>query len=267
MILLKTKKRLKKIIRSSSKSSLIAYFVIRGLIILCMVREIMNGNIEHAFLCLLSLSLLLVPAFLEKTFKIELPSVLEVSIFLFIFSAEILGEINNFYMIFNNFDSILHTINGFLAASVGFSLVYLLNENSASFNLSPLFVTLVAFCFSMTIGVVWEFFEYGMDNVFKLDMQKDEIVDDIYTVKLDPNNSNTVISVNDIARTQLLDKDNKLLVEVDGYLDIGLRDTMKDLLVNFIGATVYSLFGFLYLTNKSKYNVAEKFMVKKQVNV
>ena len=119
----------------------------------------------------------------------------------------------------------------------------------------------------MTIGVVWEFFEYGMDNVFKLDMQKDEIVDDIYTVKLDPNNSNTVISVNDIARTQLLDKDNKLLVEVDGYLDIGLRDTMKDLLVNFIGATVYSLFGFLYLTNKSKYNVAEKFMVKKQVNV
>lgn len=223
----------------------------------------MNLNIENAFLCLLSLVLLLVPAFLEKTFKITLPSLLEISVFLFVFAAEILGEINNFYAIFTNFDSILHTINGFLSASVGFSLVYLLNENHASFNLSPLFVTLVAFCFSMTIGVVWEFFEYGMDTTFKLDMQKDTYVTDIYTVKIDPDNSNNVIAVNDINQVKLYDSKGMEILTLTGYLDIGLKDTMKDLLVNFIGASVYSFFGYLYLIGKSKNKLVEKFLIKK----
>lgn len=145
--------KIKKVVSESSKVSIAVYIILRILVIVCVIREVMNGNIENALLCILSLILFLFPAIVEKTFKIDLPSILEVIILLFIFSAEILGEINNFYGQFSNFDDILHTINGFLAASVGFSLVYLLNENIETFKLSPIFVSLVAFCFFMTIGV------------------------------------------------------------------------------------------------------------------
>ena len=182
---------------------------------------------------------------------------------IFIYSAEILGEINNFYGTFTYFDSILHTINGFLCASVGFSLVYLLNENIESLKLTPIFVALVSFCFSMTIGILWEFFEYGMDTYFKLDMQKDEYVYNIRTVTLDPKQDNNVISIEGIDHTILYDKDDNVLATIDGYLDVGINDTMKDLIVNFIGAIVFSFFGYLYMINQDKYKLAGKFLTRK----
>lgn len=257
-------KKLTKTIKYTSKTSVIIYLILRFLIIVCMIREIYNGNFENVLLCILSLVLFLIPAFVEKTFKIDLPTILEVLIFLFIFSAEILGEINNFYGKFQYFDDILHTINGFLAASVGFSLIYLLNEKSDSFNLSPLFVSLVAFCFSMTIGVVWEFFEYGMDNIFNLDMQKDEYVYNINTVTIDPLQNNNVVKIKDANYTVIYDTSGNELITLEGYLDIGLHDTMKDLLVNFIGALIFSIFGYMYIINQEKYKITGKFLIKKK---
>lgn len=97
------------------------------------------------------------------------------------------GEISEFYLLFPFWDTVLHTINGFLAAAIGFSLVDLLNRSEkAVFSLSPLFMAIVAFCFSMTIGVVWEFFEFGMDQIGGLDMQKDTVIHTIRSVTLDP---------------------------------------------------------------------------------
>ena len=85
----------------------------------------------------------------------------------------------------------LHTTNGFLCAAVGFSLIDILNRNAKiKFTLSPVYVALAAFCFSMTIGVLWEFFEFSMDRLFHMDMQKDTIVHTISSVMLDPTNSN-----------------------------------------------------------------------------
>lgn len=253
-------KEIKKTIRQSDKKTLTVYVVLRFLVIICMIRELMHGNIENALLCVLSLFLFLLPTIIEKAFRIDLPSTLEIIILLFIFLAEILGEINNFYGLFHNFDEILHTLNGFLAASVGFSLVYLLNENIESFHLSPFFVALVAFCFSMTIGVAWEFFEYEMDKTFNLDMQKDEYVYKIRTVMLDEKQDNNVVAIDDIAKTVLYDSNNQELMTIDGYLDIGLHDTMNDLIVNFIGALIYSIFGYLYIMNSKKYKIAGKFL-------
>jgi len=255
--------RIKKAINKANKSTFFVYLTLRGLVILCLIRELFHGNYENVLLCILSLVLFLLPAFVEKTFKIDLPNILEIIILIFIFSAEILGEINNFYGIFNNFDNILHTINGFLCASIGFSLIYLLNENIESFKLSPLFVSIVAFCFSMTIGVFWEFFEYGMDKYFNMDMQKDEYVYNINTVTIDPEFSNKVIKIDGIEKTISLDKNNNQILEINGYLDIGLHDTMKDLIVNFVGALIFSIFGYLYMLNKDKYNLAGKFLTKK----
>ncbi len=248
------REKMRGLIKGNDKKSVFVYFLLRTLIIICMIRELMNGNFQNAALCVLSLILFLLPFFIEKKLKIELPSLLEIIIFCFIFAAEILGEINNFYGTFPYWDTILHTLNGFLCASVGFSLVYLLNENSKSFYLSPIFVCLVAFCFSMTIGVAWEFFEYGMDSLFGLDMQKDEIVDHINTVTFDPKQDNQVVSISGIKQTVLYGQEG-VLYKMDGYLDIGLHDTMKDMFVNCIGAFVYSVFGYLYMKNKKKYGL------------
>lgn len=255
--------KFKKAYMDSSKASFFVYLLIRILVILCMIGELINGNYENAFLCILSLVMLLMPFFLEKAFKIDFPSVFEIIVFIFIFSAQILGEINNFYGHIPFWDTMLHVVNGFLCASIGFSLIYLLNVKIKSFHLSPIFVALVSFCFSTTVGVFWEVFEYGMDNVFKLDMQKDEYVDSVRTVTLDPDVSNKVITVNNIDYTVLYDESGNELVFLDGYLDIGLNDTMKDLIVNFIGAFVFSVFGYLYIVNKDKYSFAENFMMKK----
>ena len=147
-------KRLKLKYKETKKKSLLVYFTLRILVILCMILELVRGDLNNAFLCFLSLMLFTIPTFIEDKFKIGIPSLLESIIYIFIFSAEILGEINNFYGNIPYWDTMLHTINGFLAAGVGFSLVDLLNENNKNINLSPLYVALVSFCFSVTIVVV-----------------------------------------------------------------------------------------------------------------
>ena len=260
-------KRLKKKYKETKKKSLLVYFTLRILVILCMILELLRGDLNNAFLCFLSLLLFTIPTFIEDKFKIGIPSLLESIIYIFIFSAEILGEINNFYGNIPYWDTMLHTINGFLAAGVGFSLVDLLNENSKNINLSPLYVAIVSFCFSMTIGVVWEFYEYGMDKYLNLDMQKDKYVYKIQTVTLDPKNDNNIVTINGIDHTILYDSNNNKLAELDGYLDIGIHDTMKDLLVNFIGAIVYSIFGYLYIIDHEKHQLAGKFITTKKKEV
>ena len=231
------------------KSSFAVYVVLRMLVLALAILQFFNGNYENVFLCILTLLLLLAPAFIQVQFRIELPSVLEVIVLVFAFSAEILGEISSFYEIFPFWDTVLHTMNGFLAAAIGFSLVDLLNRSDrVKFELSPLYLAIVSFCFSMTIGVIWEFFEFGMDQLFGFDMQKDAIVHSISSVMLDPTHTNHAIHISDITQVTV----NGQNLDLGGYLDIGLIDTMEDLIVNFIGAVVFSVFGFLYVKNRGK---------------
>lgn len=122
------------------KSSAIVYFTLRALVIIMLVLQLLNRNYENVFLCILTLLLLVIPSLAQITFKVELPTALEIIILVFIFSAEILGEISEFYLVFPFWDTVLHTLNGFLAAAIGFSLVDLLNRSDRTvFSLSPLF--------------------------------------------------------------------------------------------------------------------------------
>lgn len=240
------------------KSSFLVYITLRAMVLVMMVLQFLNQNYENVFLCVLTLVLLIVPSMIQVQFKIELPKTLEIIILLFIFSAEILGEIQSFYLKIAAWDTILHTINGFLAAAIGFSLVDILNKNDRlQFKLSPLFMALVAFCFSMTIGVLWEFFEFGMDQFMGLDMQKDTIVQSITSVMLDPTQTNIPITVDGIQDVVI----NGQGLGLGGYLDIGLIDTMEDLFVNFVGAVVFSLFGYFYVKNRGK-GFARRFIPK-----
>ncbi len=239
------------------KSSAIVYFVLRFIVIAVLILQVFNGNYENVFLCILTLVLLIVPSFIQVNFKIEFPTTLEIIILLFIFSAEILGEIREYYILFPAWDTILHTMNGFLMAAIGFALVDILNRDERiMFKLSPIFVSIVAFCFSMTIGVIWEFFEFGMDQIFRLDMQKDTILTSISTVMLDPLGGNHPQVINNITDMAI----NGESLGLGGYLDIGLIDTMQDLLVNFIGAVIFSVIGYFYIKNRGKGNFATRFI-------
>jgi len=207
----------------------------------------------------------MLPVIINQRFNIKLPSALEIIIFLFIFASEILGEVGNFYGYFRNWDTILHTTNGFLCAAIGFSLIDILNSSEKFHTImSPIFVALVAFCFSMTVGVLWEFFEFGMDTILKKDMQKDEILTQISSVELNQNKENKPVVINNIEKTLIYSRDDEgeiRITQIDGgYLDIGIRDTIEDLIVNFIGAVVFSVIGWFYIKNRDEYKFAEKFM-------
>ena len=231
------------------RSSFIVFYILRFLVLVTLARQLMRGDYESAFFCILTLMLLYIPSWVQVKLHIELPPALEIVVLCFIFAAEILGEVNAFYVVIPGWDTMLHTLNGFLSAAVGFSLVMLLNDDERlAFDLSPAFLALVAFCFSMTIGVLWEFFEFFMDMVFHSDMQKDTVIHAIYTVTLDPTLSNKVVALPGIETVAV----NGQELGLDGYLDIGLIDTMKDLLVNFIGAAVFSTLGYFYAANKGR---------------
>lgn len=257
------KKKMKKKYYETNKKSIAVYLILRLLVVISMIFQIIMGNFENVFMCILALLLFTIPTIVSEKFKIKLPSLLEAIIYLFIFSTTILGEINNFYGIIPFWDTLLHTLNGFVCAGIGFSLVDLLNQNSKSINLSPIYVVIVAFCFSMTIGILWEFYEFTADSVFKTDMQKDRIVQSISSVELNSNKENVPFKVNDIEKTQIYSKDGTITTIEHGYLDIGIIDTMKDLFVNFIGAIAFSIIGFLHVKNREKYKFTENFIPTK----
>lgn len=239
------------------KSSFLVYVTLRLLVILMMILQIFNRNYENVFLCVLTLVLLLIPSLIQINLKIELPTALEITILVFVFAAEILGEIRSYYIKFPFWDTVLHTINGFLMAAIGFALVDILNRSKKfSIQLSPVFLAIVAFCFSMTIGVIWEFFEYGMDQFFGLDMQKDTVIQGFSSVLLDPTKSNIPVPVQDITEVLVNGRD----LGLGGYLDIGLIDTMNDLFVNFVGAVLFSIIGYFYVKSRGKGKFARRFI-------
>ncbi len=238
------------------------YFILRFLVIAVMVAQFFNGDFESVFLCALTLVLFLLPTVFERALMIDLPNTMEIIIMLFIFAAEILGEISSFYTTFKGWDTILHTLNGFLCAAIGFALVDMLNRTEKfSLSLSPVFMSIVAFCFSMTIGVLWEFFECGMDQLMALDMQKDAVVHSISSVMLDPTGKNNRVLIENIVDTIVVTADGRQIsLGLGGYLDIGILDTMKDLFVNFIGAVVFSIIGYFYVKTRGKGKFARRFI-------
>lgn len=243
----------------------VIYVILSIVVVLVMISRFLRADYFSVFLCLLTLLLFDIPVIAHKVLKVTLPRELEIVILAFIFSAEILGEIGSFYTYIPWWDSMLHTVNGFLMAAIGFSLIDILN-NSPKFHihLSPLFVAFVAFCFSMTVGVLWEFFEFGMDVFTGTDMQKDAIVNAISSVSFDPNGLNKVVHIPGISSTVLNLQNGETYTIAGGYLDIGVMDTMKDMLVNCIGAIVFSVIGYFYIKGRNKGIFASKFIPQMQ---
>lgn len=251
-------------IRELAKNRITVHIVLDALVLLVMVARILRRDFYPVFLCVLTLALFNIPMLIDRKLKIKIPVLLESIVLIFIFCAEILGEIGSFYTFIPWWDTLLHTVNGFLMAAIGFTMIDLLNNSPRfHFNLSPIFVAFVAFCFSMTVGVFWEFFEFSMDQIFHTDMQKDYYVEEFSSVKLHPQGINDPIKIENIQETTVSYTENgeeKERVLGKGYLDIGIIDTMKDLIVNCIGAIVFSVIGYFYIRGRDKRNIAQKFI-------
>ncbi len=182
----------------------------RVILILILIRGFVIGDHSQGFLIIITFALTYYPSILSKKFGVYLPKRLQLIITLFIFAAQILGEIGDFYEKISWWDTMLHTISGVILGLVGFLFVYLLNEKgNINVNLSPRFVILFAFCFALTMGVFWEFFEFGADRIFGYNMQN---------------------------------------FRMPG--EDGLVDTMCDLIVDTIGAIIACIGGYIYIKRK-----------------
>lgn len=234
------------------RSTFFVYLFLRLCLYALSLYFLFSGKYKGIFYCATAFLLFLLPFITEAVASVELPAPLEIAVLLFIFCSVILGEAAAFYVRVPLWDSLLHTFSGFLCAGIGFSLAELLNRRRRVSALSPLFLAVVAFSFAMTIGVLWEFFEFFADVVLHTDMQKDFIVDRLWSVALDPSKSNAAVGVEGIARTVLYGENGEILAEIEGgFLDAGVIDTMKDLILNFLGALVFTLIAFFTDGKKS----------------
>lgn len=246
--------------KKEKKLTMIVFIILRIFVIGVLIRQIMLKNWFLAFTCLYTLILFNVPKILTKKYKVELPGALEWAIYIFVFCSEILGEIGKYYLTVPWWDNLLHCSSGFILAGVGISTIDLLNKkNYSHFSLSPKFVTLTSICFSMTLLVFWEFIEFSSDYLFKTDMQKDTIITEISSVEFNEKNENKAITkkMNEV----VIDGKN-WTKNYGGYIDIGLYDTMIDLIDGFIGTLIFSIFGSIYLKKKDEKSIASKFIPK-----
>ncbi len=229
-------------------------FAVLAMLFLCVLAIIVHSAVFHrwnrVFTGTLTLFLLLLPPLAEQNFRIHLPTTLEILAYMFVFCAGVLGEIAGFYERFAWWDDILHACNGFMFAAFGFCLVALTERSrKKSRSYPPFLITFVAFCFSMTVGALWELFEYSVDMLLHTDMQKDTQLTGIHTVTLPNGTGERVTHITEIASTVIVTKGGER-VEISGYLDIGLADTMVDLAVNLAGTLLFCVIGYFYLKRR-----------------
>lgn len=177
--------------------------------------------------CTLGIFIMFLPGLIEKKMRMQIPNRMHIMFVIFLFCAIYLGEVRSFYYHFQHWDALLHGFSGGMLGALGFSFVTLLNRSErVPVNLSPAFVALFAFSFSIMLGVLWEFYEFFFDGLAGLNMQKFALKDG----------------------TQLVGRE-------------ALMNTMKDLIVDAIGALAISIIGFISV--KYRKGWIEKFLIHK----
>ena len=123
--------------------------------------------------CILGVVVLGVPNLLERKFSFEMPNGMSIAYFIFLYCAIYLGEVRQFYYIIPHWDDILHCFSGAMLGAFGFTLVVILNDSKrVALDLSPYFICLFAFCFALSVGAIWEIYEFSLDWILGLNMQK-----------------------------------------------------------------------------------------------
>lgn len=176
--------------------------------------------------CLLGIVAFFMPNIITKKTKIIIPSNMYIVYVVFLYAAIFLGEVGNFFYRIPHWDTILHICSGAMLGALGFSFVNILNKNEkVHVELSPIFVSLFALGFAITLGVLWEIYEFTFDGLLGVNMQKFALEDG----------------------TQLIGR-------------AALADTMEDLIVDSTGAFVMATIGYISL--KYKKGWIDKLLIK-----
>ena len=196
----------------------------------------------------ISLFIFILPNIVGKIFKVKFPMLLDIVICIFTFFAQILGDIYNFYLIIPWWDDFLHFTSGMMFIEIGYFFIDLIKINNSKICLSPLFMVAISFYFTITVLTFWECIEFGCDKFLGTDTQKDTIVTEINSSEFTRKNKGTdkYIKID-----TLIVNNQDWNEKYGGYLDIGLHDTMYDLLNGIIGAFFYSIVRYYNTKNKN----------------
>jgi len=168
--------------------------------------------------CVTGCIVIFLPSKVEKRFRIDIPNIMEIMFFIFLFCAIYLGEVRNFYYKVPYWDLILHCFSAAVLGALGFLIVQFLNNTKKlNIRLSPFFVSLFAFCFAVTCGMVWEIYEFLADGLLGTNMQK--------------------------------------FITPDGVVLMGreaISDTMEDIIVDTLGAFIITVIGYFNITKKQE---------------
>lgn len=173
----------------------------------------------------------------QYLFKIEFGPLFILSV-LFIASGAILGACYDLYHLIPCFDNILHTVSGFVFSCLGYILVKVFfgeDTTHKKFFGSIIFGAI----FSLMISLIWEVFEYTANELFGFDMLADTMIDGFNSYLLSGTHSE-YLSIQGITQTIIYYGNNEVLV-LDGYLDIGMLDTLHDMIVCLFGALIFIL--------------------------
>ena len=214
------------------------------IVVLIMIRQIMLQEWERTFLCVFTLVVFSIPTIIDKRYKIKLPIGIEMSIYAITFCTEILGEIQEYYINITGWDKLMHFLSGMALSAIFIFIISVVDKEDRKLNVPNFYKAVAVFCFSVTILVLWEFLEFGADNIFGKDMQKDTFITKITSVSLNEDKINKPVTVN-IKNLKINNED--YLKQYGGYLDIGLYDTMYDLLLGTFGSVIYSIGIYFYI--------------------
>lgn len=177
--------------------------------------------------CMLGIFAMTIPSILKHKIRLNIPPVMITVYAVFLYCAIYLGEVRNFYFVIPYWDTILHIFSSAALCLLGFTIVNILNDSgNIFFSLSPGFLALFAFCFALSLGVLWEIYEFSVDYFLHTNMQK-----------------------------YALETGERLIGQQ------ALFDTMKDFIVDALGALAISLLGYIalkYRKGKVKYFQIEK---------
>ena len=222
------------------------FYIVWFLVVLSLLYGVVVFDYRIMFISSFTIILYLILYILETVKGLKVPFCFKILLYLFLFCSLILGEVFGFYTSTSYWDLFLHFVSGIITFYLGL-LVFKRHINFVNKSMI-FFCYLFSFCFSIMIGVMWEFVEFGFDKYLGCDMQKDTYLTHFNTVNFD--NSNTY-HVNNIIKTEIYTK-NALIVLDKAYLDVGLSDTMSDLFANICGVFVASVMGSYLLFLKEK---------------
>lgn len=225
------KEKLNKYGLTTFKLSLTTIFSVIGFVSLIYVALTSNELFSY-FYCLATVGFVLLPLALCVVFKWKMNTLFYVFFSLYAMGP-LLGAVYNFYYFTSWWDILLHFMAGTVFAAVGAQIAYVLNKrNKTAYMLAAVFGVLL----SIGIAVVWEFFEYASDTFLHSDMQADTIIYELYT-KINRTDGLTDIYTN-ITDTMV----NGQSLGIVGYLDIGLIDTMNDMIIETLGALLFFIY-------------------------